>query len=635
MDLQELKLRLATAKTVWVETTNVANRPGFGPWAFGRCLWSPSRYRDGKDRYSLMREVVPGDLVIHFAEAFGNTAAKRAMVGFSVVESGSEQIEYEPPQAGAWAGQAPYYRTPLRDFFVFDPSIAIESFIEKFGSEILKEITESEPTYFPFIKYAGGVRLAQGGYLTRATPHLADTIVEALNAQTVKLLQPPRPPSIWQRNVASAPPELSEILDEKEGSGTGRGYERHLTEWTLRHQTILGGGLSKCLLLDDVSKKLTARSGSLDADDRRVFWIVGNETKENYAKVFEQTLEKSPRVGAIILFGRDKGASGGFSITGWYCNGAESFFEALAADVTVDPIGRFRPTKGTVVLDEPREPHGIEISDDVWARVIPEDVLTKRDLRGLEGAALRAVSALRAGMNVILVGPPGCGKTTLAEALFEAAGIPYDTRCASDHWTTFETIGGYFPEPGDQGGTRLVFRPGAILDSIQRKRGLVLDEINRADIDKAFGELFTVFGGRGAAALRLPLEIDENGTRRRLVLSRPDPTTGKMPTTEPREHTIAIPHWWRMIGSMNDADRASLKRFSLAFARRFAMVPLDLPDPVTYTNVDGLRLLRSRADGLVRPQGAPCGVLMLIRLIRLAPLWVSPAPQNPVQSCKR
>jgi hypothetical protein len=56
MDVQAVKLGLAAATAIWIETTNVSNRPAFGSWAFGPCLWSPSRYRDGKDRYSLMRE---------------------------------------------------------------------------------------------------------------------------------------------------------------------------------------------------------------------------------------------------------------------------------------------------------------------------------------------------------------------------------------------------------------------------------------------------------------------------------------------------------------------------------------------------------------------------------------------------
>src|SRR5205085_10507212 len=42
---------------------------------------------------------------------------------------------------------------------------------------------------------------------------------------------------------------------------------------------------------------------------------------------------------------------------------------------------------------------------------------------------------------------------------------------------------------------------------------------------------------------------------------------------------VAVPEWWRMVGAMNDADKASLKRLSFAFMRRFAFVPVPLPSP--------------------------------------------------------
>jgi hypothetical protein len=48
---------------------------------------------------------------------------------------------------------------------------------------------------------------------------------------------------------------------------------------------------------------------------------------------------------------------------------------------------------------------------------------------------------------------------------------------------------------------------------------------------------------------------------------------------------ILVPQWWRLIGAMNDADKASLKRLSLAFIRRFAFVPIDLPTKEIYQEI--------------------------------------------------
>jgi 5-methylcytosine-specific restriction enzyme B len=199
-------------------------------------------------------------------------------------------------------------------------------------------------------------------------------------------------------------------------------------------------------------------------------------------------------------------------------------------------------------------------------------------LEGVEEPARRAIAALRSGMHVIFTGPPGTGKTTLAEAVCRAAGFPSWTVPATDQWTTFETIGGYFPTPDDSNSSadRLDFLPGAVVDAIERQRCLIIDEINRADIDKAFGELFTLLTGK-SVTLPYRRRSDAGFHRIRLQFS--------FGIVEEDITAIAVPDWWRIIGAMNDSDKASLKRLSLAFVRRFAFVPLDIPSAEHYGNV--------------------------------------------------
>ncbi|MEZ4558904.1 MAG: AAA family ATPase [Caldilineaceae bacterium] len=135
----------------------------------------------------------------------------------------------------------------------------------------------------------------------------------------------------------------------------------------------------------------------------------------------------------------------------------------------------------------------------------------------------------------------------------------------------------------DQG---LAFQPGNFLHAIRAGEWLVIDEINRAEIDKAFGELFTVLSGQ---------QVD---TPYRVGGARPHPAAGPeglhgwIPRHLPsRSYDYVVHPHWRIIGTMNVYDRASLYAMSLAFMRRFAFIDLGLPDAFAQLRADWVRVI--------------------------------------------
>lgn len=195
------------------------------------------------------------------------------------------------------------------------------------------------------------------------------------------------------------------------------------------------------------------------------------------------------------------------------------------------------------------------------------------DLIGIEASVYRQIeAALNSGkQHLMFYGPPGTGKTTLARRLAGVLnGRNWTLITGSADWSSQDIIGGYQPIAGGS----VMFLPGVLLRDFDRP--LIIDELNRCDIDKVIGPLFTVLSGQ-ATTLPYRTNASEPTSPQFVVL----PTSKE----DPAEHEYAPGAAWRLIATINSIDKSSLYQMSYALSRRFGWIYVDAPrDTKSFVN---------------------------------------------------
>lgn len=185
-------------------------------------------------------------------------------------------------------------------------------------------------------------------------------------------------------------------------------------------------------------------------------------------------------------------------------------------------------------------------------------------------------NVLRSGKNIIFTGPPGTGKSKIAKQVANSLGIESKMVTATSEWSSYDLIGGYKPNPDGS----LYFENGIILSSFKNddneniNEWVIIDEINRADIDKAFGPLLSVLSHDD---VKLGLKI--NGEDIEIK-------HGESSINHSKENEFYMHNDWRMIGTMNTFDKSSLFDISYAFSRRFAFIGINIPEIIDPTVIN-------------------------------------------------
>ena len=205
----------------------------------------------------------------------------------------------------------------------------------------------------------------------------------------------------------------------------------------------------------------------------------------------------------------------------------------------------------------------LEVDPDLMLRLDQEasNLLIDRQL------LYAAAAALQVG-HIVLQGPPGTGKSSLARALCRAFHCSYLPVTAHEDWTTFEVIGRQTLIVNKDGKEQIIPINGFFTEAVIRCAGsivrhfdadaepqatwLLIDELNRAHLDRAFGELFSVLGTDDLVPIILPHQ-----------------PVGNCELTTPRR--------FRLIATLNSIDRQFVNNLGQGLKRRFTFLTVDVP----------------------------------------------------------
>jgi 5-methylcytosine-specific restriction protein B len=214
-------------------------------------------------------------------------------------------------------------------------------------------------------------------------------------------------------------------------------------------------------------------------------------------------------------------------------------YEQLAALVPRGPA----PESLTVIPEPPGRPLGLNrVTLDFAERLLMD-----------QAELVKIADLLWERKQIILYGPPGTGKTYLARELARHLTDDGAVKLVQFHpsYTYEDFFEGFRPEPGGSGTLTFTLRAGPFRDFAEVATAnpttayiLIIDEINRANLAKVFGELYFLLEYRDQS---ISLQYSPG-------------------------NEFTLPQNLFLIGTMNTADR-SVALIDAAMRRRFHFVP--------------------------------------------------------------
>ncbi len=178
-------------------------------------------------------------------------------------------------------------------------------------------------------------------------------------------------------------------------------------------------------------------------------------------------------------------------------------------------------------------------------------ILETCQIKGQDDAILKALRYINLGYAIMLYGPAGNGKTSIASHMLDYISKDYLKIEATEGMTEYHVIGGFHPlsMSGDRElSKKFMYKDGIVARAIQEDKNLLIDEFTRAP-SSAYSGLF-------------------------MLLS-----LGELPL-EHKEEVLRMPENWVLVVTANFGDDGTFK-LSSALKRRF--IPIMVGYPKRYT----------------------------------------------------